>query len=255
MLRYMPAALLAAAALALEAERKKVDAASRVKDLRTRGLKHMFGYPPGLGLEDFEDMDPDQTLMEIMGIDNADIMAIDGEEGLLNGDPLGVFEMSNPLMGLSEGRTKKRTDRRKERRERKIWKMGDSSSKYRRFKLEDGELEPNDSEDSSDWETDGLESATSTESEARSSDETESEQDDREDSEVSSTEEDLTQMSSSESDLHVVEGMEETKIMPAMGEDIELVLQTDMNESELAQVKAVDLVAQQDPAEEVEDEL
>ena len=57
MLRYMPVALLAAATLALEADRKKVDAASRVKDLRTRGLKHMFGYPPGLGLEDFDGMD------------------------------------------------------------------------------------------------------------------------------------------------------------------------------------------------------
>ena len=68
MLRYMPVALLAAATLALEADRKKVDAASRVKDLRTRGLKHMFGYPPGLGLEDFDGIDPDQTLMEIMGI-------------------------------------------------------------------------------------------------------------------------------------------------------------------------------------------
>lgn len=62
-------------------------------------------------------------------------------------------------------------------------------------------------------------------------------------------------MSSSESDVPVVEGLEETKIMPTMGEDIELVLQTDLNESELAQVQAIDLLAQQDPAEKDEDEL
>ena len=61
-------------------------------------------------------------------------------------------------------------------------------------------------------------------------------------------------MSSSESDVPVVEGLEETKIMPTMGEDIELVLQTDLNESELAQVQAIDLLAQQDPAEKDEDE-
>ena len=53
----MPVALLAAATLAIEAERKKVDAKSRVKDLRNRGLKQRFGYPPGLDLEDFDGMD------------------------------------------------------------------------------------------------------------------------------------------------------------------------------------------------------
>ena len=62
-------------------------------------------------------------------------------------------------------------------------------------------------------------------------------------------------MSSSESDLPVVRGQEETKIMPAMGEDIELVLQTDLNEDELAHVQAIDLLAQQNTPEEVEGEL
>ena len=68
-------------------------------------------------------------------------MAVDGEDGLPTDNPLGgILPMSNPLMGWPEGRTKKRTDRRKERRSRKIWTMGDSSSKYRRFKLDGGEL-------------------------------------------------------------------------------------------------------------------
>ena len=55
----MPAALLAAATLAIESERKKVDASRTVQKLRSRSLKRMFGYPAGLDLQDIDDMDQD----------------------------------------------------------------------------------------------------------------------------------------------------------------------------------------------------